>query len=386
MKRIMHIWYEELKLLIHSEGLVIFALIVPFIYPVLYAFVYTNETAREVPMAVVDECHSSDSREFCRLVDATAEVDILYYTDMAQAQELMRREEVYSVMRIPSDFSKSLYRGDQTYIGLYSDMRCMLYYKAALLAASNVSLKMNGDIKIERHLHGSTDRQEDILKMPVTNSYVPLYNPQGGFASFLIPAVMMLIIQQLLCLSLGTSIGTWRESNRGIGVPIDDQMFRNPLAVIAGKTLLYLPIFLIVAVYMYSAVTSWFDLPRLADYGTFLQFMLPYVLACIFMGLTASALVFRSEDAMLLFVFMSVPLLFISGMSWPVAAVPDFWRYVSYLFPSTFGTRAYINIAGAGASLETIAPLLKILLIQTAIYFAISIIVTKIQNLKFNKQ
>lgn len=375
MKRIMHIWYEELKLLMQSEGLVIFALIVPFIYPVLYAFVYTNETAREVPMAVVDECHSSDSREFCRLVDATAEVDILYYTDMAQAQELMRREEVYAVMRIPSDFSKSLYRGDQTYIGLYSDMRCMLYYKAALLAASNVSLKMNGDIKIERHLHGSTDRQEDILKMPVTNSYVPLYNPQGGFASFLIPAVMMLIIQQLLCLSLGTSIGTWRESNRGIGMPIDDQMFRNPLAVIAGKTLLYLPIFLIVAVYMYSAVTSWFDLPRLADYGTFLQFMLPYVLACIFMGLTASALVFRSEDAMLLFVFMSVPLLFISGMSWPVAAVPDFWRYVSYLFPSTFGMHGYARLQGMGAGLSEVAFEYRGLWIQCAVYFLISCLI-----------
>ena len=76
--------------------------------------------------------------------------------------------------------------------------------------------------------------------MPVTNSYVPLYNPQGGFASFLIPAVMMLIIQQLLCLSLGTSIGTWRESNRGIGVPIDDQMFRNPLAVIAVLSLIHI--------------------------------------------------------------------------------------------------------------------------------------------------
>ena len=211
--------------------------------------------------------------------------------------------------------------------------------------------------------------------MPVTNSYVPLYNPQGGFASFLIPAVMMLIIQQLLCLSLGTSIGTWRERNRGIGVPLDDQMFRNPLAVIAGKTLLYLPIFLIVAVYMYSVVTTWFDLPRLADYDTFLLFMLPYVLACIFMGLTASALVFRSEDAMQLFVFMSVPLLFISGMSWPVAAVPDFWRYVSYLFPSTFGMHGYARLQGMGAGLSEVSFEYRGLWIQCIVYFLTSCLI-----------
>ena len=111
VRNILHIWHTELMTLLHNEGVLIFGLIVPFIYPVLYAFVYTNETVREVPVAVVDECHSSESREFSRMVDATPEVEVLYYTDLAQAQELMRQEKVYAVMRIPSDFSKSLYRG-----------------------------------------------------------------------------------------------------------------------------------------------------------------------------------------------------------------------------------------------------------------------------------
>ena len=372
VRNILHIWHTELMTLLHNEGVLIFGLIVPFIYPVLYAFVYTNETVREVPVAVVDECHSSESREFSRMVDATPEVEVLYYTDLAQAQELMRQEKVYAVMRIPSDFSKSLYRGTQTYIGLYSDMRSMLYYKAALLAASNVSIAMNGDIKIERYLHGTTDRQDEILRKPVTSSYVALYNPQSGMASFLIPAVLMLIIQQLLCLTIGTSLGACREQNRGIGVPIGDEHFRNPAHVVFGKTLLYFPLFLIVAVYMYSAVTTWFSLPHLGDYVTFLRFMVPYLLACIFMALTASALVKKSEDAMLIFVFMSLPLLFVSGISWPVAAEPQFWRYVSYLFPSTFGMHGYARIQAMGADIGDLSFEYYGLWIQCLVYFAAS--------------
>ena len=376
MKHILQTWYAELHQVLHSQGLIIFCLLVPLAYPLLYAFVYTNETVREVPIAVVDECHSAQSREFARMVDATADVKVLYHTDLAQAQELMRREQVYAIMRIPSSFGRDLSVGAQTYVALYSDMRCMLYYKAALLAASNVSLEMNADIKVQRYLRGTTDEQEAVLRAPVTNSYVALYNPQSGVASFLIPAVLMLMIQQLLFLSIGTSMGLWRESNRGIGLPqhfcepgfLSGSRSGNALGIVLGKLLFYFPVFLLVAIYMYSAVTDWFSLIRLADYTTFLLFVTPYIVACVLMGITFSGLIKRSEDAMLVFIFMSVPLLFLSGMSWPVAAEPMAWRYVSWLFPSTFGMHGYARIMGMGADLSDIAFELRGLCIQCIVY------------------
>lgn len=373
LSNILQIWYAEMMHVLHNEGLIIFCLLVPLAYPVLYAFVYTNETVREVPIAVVDECHSSLSREFSRKVDACAEVEVLYNTDLLQAQELMRKEKVYAIMRIPSSFDKDLSRGAQTYVGLYNDMRCMLYYKAALVAASNVSLDMNADIKVTRYLRGSTDRQEEILRAPVTNSYVALYNPQSGMASFLIPAVMILMIQQLLFLTIGSAMGNIRERNRGIGVPqlpgiLYEQSWAHSLGIVSGKTLFYLPIFLLIAIYMYAGVTSWFSLPQLGDYVTFLQFILPYILACIFLGITFSGLIYRTEDAMLLFIFMSVPLLFLSGISWPVASEPLSWRYLSWLFPSTFGMHGYVRIQTMGADLSDVAFEYHGLWIQCLIY------------------
>lgn len=365
---ILQVWIDELMHVMRSSGLIIFCLLVPFAYPLLYAFVYTNEVVREVPVAVVDESHSAMSREFARMVDATPEVKVVYRCDLAQAQELMRREEIYAIMRIPSDFGRDLSLGNQTVVALYSDMRCMLYYKAALLAASNVSLEMNADIKVTRYLRGSTDRQEEILRNPVTNSYVAMFNPQSGMASFLIPAVLMLIIQQLLFLSIGTSMGLYREHNDGIGLPTS-RSFDSPVCEVVGKVLFYLPVFLLVAVYMYAGVSDWFSLLQLGDYVTFLNFVFPYILSCILMGITMSAFIYRSEDAMLLYIFMSVPLLFLSGMSWPVASEPMFWRYVSWIFPSTFGMHGYVRIMGTGASLDHVAFEYRGLWIQCAVYF-----------------
>lgn len=372
---ITQVWYAEMHQVLHNFGLIIFSILVPLAYPLLYTFVYTNETVREVPVAIVDECHSNMSREFARKVDACSEVEVLYHCDVAQAQELMRREKIYAYLLIPSSFDKDLAKGRQTYIGLYSDMRCMLYYKAALLSATNVSLEMNADIKTNNYLRPTTDRQAEIMKAPVTNSYVPLYNPQSGVASFLIPAVLMLIIQQLLFLSIGTSMGITREKNGGTGIPSDNPYFRNPLCIVIGKALFYVPLFMLIALYMYAGVTDWFSLLSLGDYATFLAFIFPYVLACTLMGISMSAFLYRSEDPMLLYIFMSVPLLFLSGMSWPVAAEPMFWRYVSWLFPSSFGTHAYARIMGTGATLHEVAFEWKGLWIQCAVYGVTAIMV-----------
>ena len=105
---------------------------------------------------------------------------------------------------------------------------------------------------------------------------------------------------------------------------------------------------------MYTAVTQWFGLPNLGDYSVFLQFILPYILACIFMAMVLSVLVYRREDCIMLFVFLSVPLLFMSGISWPGSEIPKFWKLVSWLFPSTFGMNGYLRIMGTGASIADI--------------------------------
>ena len=59
-----HICKEELKMTVKDQGVLIFFLLVPLAYPLVYAFIYTNEVVREVPVAVVDADRSSVSREY----------------------------------------------------------------------------------------------------------------------------------------------------------------------------------------------------------------------------------------------------------------------------------------------------------------------------------
>lgn len=367
-----HICKEELKMAVRDQGVLIFFLLVPLAYPLVYAFIYTNEVVREVPAAVVDDNKSAQSREYLRWVDGSPDIHIVSYcADMEEAKLLLKQQKIYGIIRIPETFSSDLTSGTQTRVSIYADMSGMLYYKALLLANTEASLKMNKEIQIQR-AGNTTGRQDEITVQPLDYEDVSLYNPQDGFASFLIPAVLVLIIQQTLLLGIGLSAGTARENNRFRDLVPIGRHYQGTLRIVLGKSSAYLLIYMAVAAYILCLVPKMFRLVQLAQPDTLLAFVIPFLLACIFFAMACSCLIRRREDCMMIFVFTSLPLLFISGISWPGSAIPPFWKIFSWLFPSTFGINGYIRIQTMGASLSDVLIEYRALWLQAGIYFLLT--------------
>lgn len=369
---ILHVWWDELCELVKDEGILIFVILLPLAYPLLYAMIYNNETQRELPICVVDDCMTDRSREFIRRVDATPEVVVAAHcTNMEEARKLMRRRDVFGILRIPREFDMRLWRGQQAVVGLYSDLTSMLYYKVEYLAVINVAQEMNRNIKVRERQENITAREEEVARWPIRFEEVKLYNPAGGFAAFLIPAVLMLILQQALCLGVGMSMGRSRERFRGLVIP-PTRHYKNTLAIVLGKGLVHFMLFMLMGIYMAVCVTRWFGLPQLGHFTELLGFLVPYLLACTYMAIFWSSFIFRREDCILLFVFMSIPLLFLTGVSWPGASIPPFWKVVGTIFPSTWGANAYVRIQGMGASLGDCHREILNLWILAGVYFLLS--------------
>lgn len=380
-----YIWKREFRTTFRDQGVLIFFVLVPLVYPLIYGFIYTNEVVREVPAVVVDASHSSLSREYLRKVDATPDIKIVSYcSDMEEAKLMLKDRLAYGIIYIPADFSSDITRGKQTQVSLYCDMSGLLYYKSMLLANTAVSLDMNRDIKIER-AGNSTSRQDEITAYPIAYEDVALFNPTNGFAAFLIPAVLILLIQQTLLLGIGLSAGTARENNRFKDLIPLNRHYRGTLRIVFGKGLSYFMVYALVSVYVLCVVPRIFSLNQLGQAGTLLLFMLPYLSACIFFAMTASIAIRNRETCMLIFVFTSIPLLFISGISWPGASIPDFWRYFSYIFPSTFGINGFVRINNMGATLSEVSTEYQALWLQAGFYFLTTCFVYRWQILMSRK-
>ncbi len=378
---IVNVWWNETKQMFSDIGVLIFIIALPLFYPLLYYYVYSTEVARDVPVAVVDESKSALSRDFLRRLDASPEVEIVAHcSDMTEAKEHMARGEVYGVVRIPSSFSKDLQQGRQTRIGAYTDVSSMIYYKSILMPCSNISLAMNKEIKIVDMAQQMTDREVEIAKAPIDYNYVQLYNPQGGYASFLMPPILMLILQQAMILGVGMAMGRMRERNNGLAAYVGMPGYDSSFAIIVGKIFAIFPIFIIMAIYMFVAVTCGFDLPNLAHYWTWIAFVAPYILACTCFSIVCSFMIYRREDSMLLFVFMSVPLLFMSGVSWPGVSIPEIWKGISWIFPSTFGLNAHLKLCSLGANFSSIRYEMVCIWIQVAVYFSLACLLQRFQR------
>lgn len=363
---------KELKNVLKDQGVLMFLVIVPLAYPLLYSWIYNNEVTREVPVAVVDMSHSHTSREFTRMLDASPDTKVAARCkSLEEAKERVGRGEAYGVVYFPQDFQTKLNRMEQPHVGVYCDMSLMLAYKAIFQTCTAIQGNLNSRIQIE--LTGNaTAREDELTTRPLDFDEVPMFNNTAGYGNFIIPGVLILIIQQTLLLGVGMAAGTARERNNyGFLVPANKH-YRGVMRIVWGKALAYFMIYIVMGTYLLCAVPYMFNFISLVSWKSLMPFILPYLLACIFFSMTISVLMRYRENVMLLVVFSSVPLLFMSGVSWPQSNIPSFWQGVSWLFPSTFGIRGYVRMNSMGATLEDISTEYHALWIQTVVYFVLA--------------
>lgn len=379
------IWKDELKNVFKDSGVMIFFFLVPFVYPLLYAFIYNNEVVHNAKMVVVDQSDSYLSREYIRKVDATADVKVVAVcADMEEAKRMLDEKKAYGILYFPSEFSKNIHKGKQATVSLYCDMSALLFYKAFLLATTEVSLEIGKELRAQNN-PSSTIEQEKITINPIPYESVALFNSQNGFASFLVPAILILVIQQTLILGIGMLGGTAREKNRFHSLVPISRHFNGTLRIVFGKSLTYILLYVVVCIWALAVVPKLFSLPQVGEPWTVMLFVLPYLFASIFLSMTLSGFMTSRESPMLVFVFTSVILLFISGVSWPKEAIPSFWKAIGYLFPSTPGIQGFIRINTAGATLNEVAHEYRTLWVQAGVYFITSCMIYRYQIMRSRK-
>ena len=198
-----YIWVKEMRTSITDQGLFIFFILVPLVYPLIYAWIYNNEVVRDVPIAVVDMSKSALSRQFIRNIDSSADTKVaLHASSLQEAKDFIGKQQVHGVIFIPKDFAKDINRGEQAQVSVYCDMSLLITYKAIYATTQAVASKMNKEIQIT--LSGNTTKREDeVMTQPLNYKEVPIFNPTGGYGNFIIPAVLLLILQQTLLLGIG---------------------------------------------------------------------------------------------------------------------------------------------------------------------------------------
>ncbi len=356
---------DEIKRIFRDPGVVLIFIVATLVYPLIYKTIYWNEQITDVPVAVVDLSNSSESRAFLHKWNATPDVKLCYQcTSMAEAEQLLRDQKVHGIIYIPRDFASQLADPlGKAHISLYCDMSSFLYMKAIYLSCNQLMLESMRTVQIDRYQQMGIDKEFAwalVQDAPYTET--ALFTPTGGYGSFLIPAVLVLILHQTLFFGICMLGGTAREEN------IDRYSFRS----LFGRAGAYFVVYYTLAAIVLGFYPRLLDIPHIGSIGDILLFNVPLILSIIFFSLCVSVFIRNRESGLVLLISSSLIFLFMAGISWPKEMIPDPWWYLACCIPYTWGAHGFIHMNSMGASLAITGNEYIALWILTGVYMLIA--------------
>ena len=203
---------------------------------------------------------------------------------------------------------------------------------------------------------------------PVIYQSHNLFNPYLGYGTFVMPAIIMVIIQQTMLIGIGMIGGTWREFGLYRKLCPAGRRRMSTLPIVLGRGLVYALIYAVTCTYILGLHYRLFHFPMNGATGAVMLFMAAYLAACIAMGIAVSTLFRYRENSLLLLLWTSIPVLMLSGVSYPRQGIPDWLFNLGQLFPSSHGVNGFIRIQTMGASIPEVFAEIKWLIILTVVY------------------
>jgi ABC-2 type transport system permease protein len=354
----------EWRRVLALRGAFILLIVAPLVYGIYYPQPYLNQILRKIPIAVVDSDLTELSRRIVQTVDASGAVKVAVRAEtLADARAAVDRGEAFAVVGIPPGTERDVLKGMTVHIPIYADATYLFIFRTT---ASGVGVAINtlsselaaGGARTD----GSLVKAKVAAASPANILLQPIFNPVGGYASYIVPAAFVLILQQILL--IGASLLTVVAFAQGAGGAFTTVLGRGVAHLTIYLPALALYLIVLPRVYGFSTLGQPLQLAALASV---------FVLATSFMGQAAGAWFKNPETPTLIFLGTSLPQLFLTGFSWPREAIPEQVRPVGEIFPSNFAIDGLVRINQLGASLWEVARDWRGLWILAVVYFALAV-------------
>jgi ABC-2 type transport system permease protein len=315
------------------------------VYGIYYPQPYLNQILRKLPIAVVDNDLSDLSRQIVETLDASGALSVAVRArTLAEARTAIDRGKAFAAVEIPADTQRDVLKGITAHIPVYADATYLFIFKstasgvATALGALTSELASRGG-----RSDGSLVKAKLASLSPADVLLQPIFNPVGGYASYVVPAAFMLILQQTLLIGAAMLTGTALATGAGA------------FAGVFGRGIAHLTIYL-PALALYLIV-----LPRIYGFSTLghlpqiFALATVFLLATSFMGQAVGAWFTRPENATILILATSLPQFFTTGFAWPREAIPDTAVALGRIFPADFAIDGLVRVNQLGAGIWEVA-------------------------------
>lgn len=353
LKTVAQTWRSALT----DKGTLLMFIVAPIIYAFFYPWPYLTQELRRVPVAIVDQDHSNIARQIGRFTQASPRLDLRFVTaNESEAKAALARREIEGYVLLPNGLKRDVLHGHGVVVPVLADGAYFLINKVVLSGFGEVLGTVSAGAELRQlQAKGASPLGAAASRSPLNLSLVALYNPTQGYGSYVVPAVAVLIIQQLMLIGTAMWVGTWFEQKR----PVADS-----LATWAARTAAFTSLGLLSAAWFFGPVFRFFDYGHSGNVGGAALLLLPYCWAIAALGVALGALLADRERSMQALLCTSLPIAFLSGFSWPREALPAPLFALGDFIPAVVGIQTFVRLNQMGATLAEVWPFAQILLLQ----------------------
>lgn len=320
----------------------------PLLCFILFATLMYEGLPTGLPVAMVDADNTPLSRRITRRLDAMQQIDIVKQcTDIGEATEAMRHEDIYALYYIPRGTARRLIEGERPTLSYYLNYSYLVAGSLTYRDMYITSLLANAAVgEATLTAQGATELQATNFVQPVVIETNALGNPWLSYAVYLnntlFPGVVSLLIFIL------TAYSVTQEIKYRTGTKWLQAAENNILVAVAGKLLPQTLLFSLTAIFYNIFLYKYLHYPLNTPLSDMIAASLLLIVSSQSLGLFLASALPSPRWAMSIASLWGVVSFSISGFSFPIEGMSGSIEAATNLFPLRHYFMIYSNKALLG--------------------------------------
>ena len=340
---------REMHRLTHQPMYFVLMVVLPVVSFAFFALLFNKGAIRNIPIAVLDEDHTTLSRKVAQMIDDTPTAMVAYYIQsMDEGERLMREGKIIAIVQIPAFFEKNILSNRQTHLENYISGTNIsvngLLSKDIQTAVTTFTAGVQLQVLMKQ---GLTQRQAMTQLMPVRFDRHVLFNPHINYGYYLSPSFMPMMLMIFVVMVTIFSIGTelkhatareWMAAGNG-----------SVWAALLGKVLPITAIMFLISLVMLLINFKIVGTPLNGSLTVILIGTLLFILSYQSISVLIVSLLANLRLSLSIGGGYSVLAFTFSGLTFPIMAMWEPMQWVSKIFPFTFYTDIFVDQMLRGA-------------------------------------
>jgi len=364
--------------------------IMPIFMMIMVGFIFPSQnTLKNLPIGIANQDSQPTSQKLIEIVSSlklSGEKNAFFvknYNDVETIKDDIKKQEISGGLAIPSDFSQKIAQNQQTEVIVIEDqsnpqisqMVNQILVNIVNGFSSQVGLSKIDQILVSRQsIPSAPTISAQSIMAPIQAKLEGIIPGNPNYFEFVAPGIMAMVVMTAVLTGLAASISREKEQGTLDGILISPI---NRLAIILGKALsqsirglIQGAIVLLLAYFLFGVTI----------HGNILLvffLLLLGIFSFVGLGILVSAIATEQETATQLLFMFQFPMLFLSGVFFPILMMPNIMQKIAHVIPLTYAITALRKVMVLGAGFNAVRTEFLILLIFGAITLTISVPVFK---------